>query len=66
MKHHTNSSNKAAYAAPTCTTIHVAPERLIAYSGQALEKGGNDTQASTTNGKTWGEVKGNTVDWDEE
>ena len=57
---------KKHYLAPSCSAVAVNPETIIATSRENLTVGGTDTQASSgSSGKTWGEVKANTVDWDE-
>ena len=57
---------KKHYLAPSCSAVAVNPETMIAASGEKLMVGGTDTSANKgTNDKTWGEVKTNTVDWDE-
>ena len=57
---------KKHYLAPSCSAVAVNPETIIAASRENLTVGGTDKQASSdSGGKTWGEVKANTVDWDE-
>ena len=59
---------KKNYFAPDCSIIEISTETLIAQSrGENLMVGGKDTDNGTTktNGYTYGDVKANTVDWDE-
>lgn len=57
---------KKHYLAPACSAVAVNPETMIAASQETMSVGGTDKQATTgSNSKTWGEVKANTVDWDE-
>lgn len=56
------------YLAPSCSAVAVNPETIIAASPsrETMTVGGTDKQVSSgSGGKTWGEVKANTVDWDE-
>lgn len=57
---------KKHYLAPSCSAVAVNPETIIAASQETMTVGGTDKQVSSVSGgKTWGEVKANTVDWDE-
>lgn len=64
------TSHKRNYTSPSCDIHQLATEQMLAASPdgkQTLSVGGTDTEAPTkgTNEKTWGEVKANTIDWDE-
>ena len=63
------TSHKRNYTSPSCDIHQLGTEQMLAASPdgkQTLSVGGTDTQATQgTNEKTWGEVKANTIDWDE-
>lgn len=53
------------YVKPTCTPIKMMGENLIAQSPITLTNGGKDTEKTTGSSYNWGEVKTNTVNWEE-
>jgi len=63
------TSHKRNYTSPSCDIHQLGTEQMLAASTdgkQMLSVGGTDTNATQgTNNKTWGEVKANTIDWDE-
>ena len=62
-----SSSTKRPYIPPTMMTLLLQCEQLIADSPMLMYRGKTDTDASkSSDGFTWGEVKANPVDWDEE
>ena len=63
------TSHKRYYTSPSCDIHQLGIEQMLAASTdgqQTLNVGGTDTEAPQgTDNKTWGEVKANTIDWDE-
>ena len=63
--HNENNARREQYQAPACSIVEIEAEPLMAATGQRISRGGQDTEAKDISGYTWGEVKGNTVNWDD-
>ena len=65
ITHNETDARKEQYQAPACTIVEIETEPLMSGTSETLSRGGQDTEAKGTGGYSWGEVKGNTVDWDD-
>lgn len=63
--HNENNARREQYQAPACSIVEIEAEPLMAATEQRISRGGKDTDAKDISGYTWGEVKGNTVNWDD-
>lgn len=63
--HNENNARREQYQAPACSIVEIETESLMAATGVTLSRGGQDTDATKTDGYSWAEVKGNTVNWDD-
>ena len=64
--HNENNARREQYQAPACSIVEIEAEPLMAATGQTISRGGQDTDATkSTDGYSWAEVKGNTVNWDD-
>ena len=64
--HNENNARREQYEAPACSIVEIEAEPLMAATEQIISRGGQDTNATkSTDGYSWAEVKGNTVNWDD-
>ncbi len=64
--HNENNARREQYEAPACSIVEIETESLMAATEQTISRGGQDTDATKdTDGYSWAEVKGNTVNWDD-
>ena len=63
--HNENNARREQYQAPACSIVEIETESLMAATELTISRGGQDTEAKDISGYTWGEAKGNTVNWDD-
>lgn len=64
--HNENNARREQYQAPACSIVEIEAESLMAATEQRISRGGQDTDATKgTDGYSWAEAKGNTVNWDD-
>jgi len=64
--HNENEARREQYQAPACSIVEIETEPLLSATVQTISRGGKDTDVTPGTGDySWGEVKGNTVNWDE-
>lgn len=53
------------YVKPISTVVALETGNLLVGTGEKVDVGGKDTEVASPGSRSWGEVKGNTVDWDD-